>query len=147
MEKTIEMKGMDLGMLFGPADANLKLVEGAFASKIIVRGNIIKIDGDEKEVPVIHEVFHEMGSTLNRKGSLTQEDVKTLIRVSAVQNGHETQQLDTVVHYGRKGAITARTDGQKTYIQTVRKNDIVFQLGLPEQENILGCGICCGCFG
>jgi phosphate starvation-inducible PhoH-like protein len=129
MEKTIEMKGMDLGMLFGPADANLKLVEGAFASKIIVRGNIIKIDGDEKEVPVIHEVFHEMGSTLNRKGSLTQEDVKTLIRVSAVQNGHETQQLDTVVHYGRKGAITARTDGQKTYIQTVRKNDIVFSVG------------------
>ena len=114
---------------FGPADANLKLVEGAFASKIIVRGNIIKIDGDEKEVPVIHEVFHEMGSTLNRKGSLTQEDVKTLIRVSAVQNGHETQQLDTVVHYGRKGAITARTDGQKTYIQTVRKNDIVFSVG------------------
>jgi|TARA_B100001971_G_scaffold65227_1_gene59981 phosphate starvation-inducible PhoH-like protein len=129
MEKTIEMKGMDLGMLFGPADANLKLVEGAFASKIIVRGNIIKIDGDEKEVPVIHEVFHEMGSTLNRKGSLTQEDVKTLIRVSAIQNGHETQQLDTVVHYGRKGAITARTDGQKTYIQTVRKNDIVFSVG------------------
>jgi phosphate starvation-inducible PhoH-like protein len=129
MEKTIEMKGMDLGMLFGPADANLKLVEGAFASKIIVRGNIIKIDGDEKEVPVIHEVFHEMGSTLNRKGSLTQEDVKTLIRVSAVQNGHETQQLDTVVHYGRKGAITARTNGQKTYIQTVRKNDIVFSVG------------------
>ena len=129
MEKTIEMKGMDLGMLFGPADANLKLVEGAFASKIIVRGNIIKIDGDEKEVPVIHEVFHEMGSTLNRKGSLTQEDVKTLIRVSAVQNGHETQQLDTVVHYGRKGAITARTDGQKTYIQTVRKNDIVSSVG------------------
>ncbi len=129
MEKTIEMKGMDLGMLFGPADANLKLVEGAFASKIIVRGNIIKIDGDEKEVPVIHEVFHEMGSTLNRKGSLTQEDVKILIRVSAIQNGHETQQLDTVVHYGRKGAITARTDGQKTYIQTVRKNDIVFSVG------------------
>jgi phosphate starvation-inducible PhoH-like protein len=129
MEKTIEMKGMDLGMLFGPADANLKLVEGAFASKIIVRGNIIKIDGDEKEVPVIHEVFHEMGSTLNRKGSLTQEDVKTLIRVSAIQNGHETQQLDTVVHYGRKGAITARTNGQKTYIQTVRKNDIVFSVG------------------
>ncbi|MBC8346128.1 MAG: PhoH family protein [Candidatus Marinimicrobia bacterium] len=129
MEKTIEMKGMDLGMLFGPADANLKLVEDAFASKIIVRGNIIKIDGDKREVPVIHEVFHEMGSTLNRKGSLTQDDVKTLIRITAVQNGHETQQLDTVVHYGRKGAISGRTDGQNVYINTVRHNDIVFSVG------------------
>ena len=129
MEKTIEMKGMDLGMLFGPADANLKLLEDAFASKIIVRGNIIKIDGDKKEVPVIHEVFHEMGSTLNRKGSLTQDDVKALIRITAMQNGHESQHLDTVVHYGRKGAISGRTDGQYAYIKTVRKNDIVFSVG------------------
>ena len=129
MEKTIEMKGMDLGMLFGPADANLKLLEDAFASKIIVRGNIIKIDGDKKEVPVIHEVFHEMGSTLNRKGSLTQDDVKALIRITAIQNGHESQQLDTVVHYGRKGAISGRTDGQNADIKIVRKNDIVFSVG------------------
>ena len=129
MEKTIEMKGMDLGMLFGPADANLKLLEDTFASKIIVRGNIIKIDGDKKEVPVIHEVFHEMGSTLNRKGSITQDDVKALIRINAMQNGHKSQQLDTVVHYGCKGAISGRTDGQNAYIKTVRKNDIVFSVG------------------
>ena len=129
MEKTIEMKGMDLGMLFGPADANLKLVEDAFASNIIVRGNIIKIDGEEEEVTVIHEVFHEMGSTLNRKGSLTQYDVKTLINVTTSQNGHDTEHLNATVHYGRKGAISARTEGQEAYIQTVRKNDIVFSVG------------------
>ncbi len=129
MEKTIEMKGVDLGMLFGPADANLKLVEDSFASKILVRGNIIKIDGEEDEVTVIHEVFHEMGSTLNRKGSLTQDDVKTLINVTASQNGHDAGLLDTTVHYGRKGAISARTEGQEDYIKIVRKNDIVFSVG------------------
>ncbi|MEA1881945.1 MAG: PhoH family protein [Candidatus Marinimicrobia bacterium] len=129
MEKTIEMKGVDLGLLFGPADANLKLVEEAFTSNIIVRGNIIKIDGEKDEVSVIHEVFHEMGSTLNRKGSLTQDDVKTLISVTASQNGHNTKQLETVVHYGRKGAISGRTKGQEGYIKIVRKNDIVFSVG------------------
>ena len=75
MEKKIEMKGVDLGSLFGPADANLKLIENAFSSNIIVRGNIIKIEGMKDEIAVIHEVFHEMGSTLSRKGSLTQDDV------------------------------------------------------------------------
>ncbi len=129
MEKTIELKGIELSQLFGPADANLKLVEDAFSSQIIVRGNIIKIDGDENEVSIIHEVFHEMGSTLNRKGSLTQDDVKTLINVTASQNGHDTDNLSTTVHYGRKGAITARTSGQEAYINTVRKNDIVFSVG------------------
>ena len=129
MEKTIEMKGMDLSMLFGPADANLKLVEDAFTSQIIVRGNIIKIDGEEQEVNIAHEVFHEMGSTLNRKGSLTQDDVKTLIKLTAFQNGHNRVQLNSTIHYGKNGAITARTEGQESYINTVRKNDIVFSVG------------------
>ena len=42
MEKTIEMKGVDLGSFFGPADTNLKLIEKLFSSKIIARGNLIK---------------------------------------------------------------------------------------------------------
>ena len=129
MEKTIEMKGVDLGSLFGPADANLKLIENAFTSNIIVRGNIIKIEGMKDEVAVIHEVFHEMGSTLNQKGSLTQDDVKTLINITVSQNGHETDDLDTVVHYGQKGAISGQTNGQKAYIKTVHNNDIVFAVG------------------
>ncbi len=129
MEKTIEMKGVDLGSLFGPADANLKLIENAFTSNIIVRGNIIKIEGMKDEVAVIHEVFHEMGSTLNQKGSLTQDDVKTLINITVSQNGHETDDLDTVVHYGRKRAISGQTNGQKAYIKTVHNNDIVFAVG------------------
>ena len=129
MEKTIELKGIELSQLFGPADANLKLVEDAFSSHIVVRGNIINIDGEEDEINMIHEVFHEMGATLNRKGSLTQDDVKTLIQVTASQNGHKTEQLDSKVHYGRKGAIMARTKGQGAYISTVRGNDIVFSVG------------------
>ena len=129
MEKTIEMKGVDLGSFFGPADANLKLIENAFTSNIIVRGNIIKIEGMKDEVAVIHEIFHEMGSTLNQKGSLTQDDVKTLINITASQNGHKTDDLDTVVHYGRKGAISGQTNGQKAYIKIVHNNDIVFAVG------------------
>jgi len=136
MEKTIEMKGVDLGMLFGPADAKLKLVEDAFASKIIVRGNIIKIDGDKKEVPVIHEVFHEMGSTLNRKGSLTQDDVKTLIRITAVQNGHESQQLDTVVHYGRKGGFPVELMDRMLILTQSEKMILFSPLALPGQGKL-----------
>ena len=65
MEKTIEIKGIDLAQLIGPADANLKMVEDAFSSQIIVRGSKIKIIGEESEVLFINDVFHEMGATLN----------------------------------------------------------------------------------
>ena len=50
MEKTIEFKGIDIAQLLGPAAANLKMVEDAVLSQIIVRGSKIKIIGDESEV-------------------------------------------------------------------------------------------------
>lgn len=129
MKKTIEIKGVDLTALLGIADANLKLVENALPGKIIVRGNIIKIEGAEDQVSAIHEIFHEMTQTLARKGSLTQDDVKSLILVVESENGRDSNHLNSVVHYGRKGAIASRTPGQGIYIQIVRKNDIVFSIG------------------
>ena len=129
MEKTIEIKGMDQNLLFGPADTNLKLVEDSFKSQIVVRGNIIKIDGDDNEVNIISSIFHEMNATLNRKGSITSKDVKTLINFTANNNDTNAQPVDLTVHYGRKGAISARTPGQEDYINIVRKNDMVFSVG------------------
>ena len=129
MEKTIEIKGIDLAQLIGPADANLKMVEDAFSSQIIVRGSKIKIIGEKSEVLFIHDVFHEMGATLNRKGSLTQKDVKTLINVNKSQNGNQSNISESTILYGKNGAISARSKGQEDYINKVRNNDIVFSVG------------------
>ncbi|MEE8335442.1 MAG: PhoH family protein [Candidatus Neomarinimicrobiota bacterium] len=128
MERTIEIKGIDLRTLLGVADANLKLVEKAFDSKIIFRGNMLKIQG-ESEAAAIQEVFHEMSQTLARKGNLTAEDVNTLIRTIKNTNSDSNEDLAKVVHYGLKGAIGPRTKGQETYIKLVRENDIVFSIG------------------
>ena len=129
MEKIIEIKGMDQNLLFGPADINLKLVEDSFKSKIVVRVNIIKIDGEDNEAQVISSIFHEMNATLNRKGSITSKDVKNLINFIVNNNNSDTKPIDMTIHYGRKGAITARTLGQENYINIVRENDMVFSVG------------------
>jgi phosphate starvation-inducible PhoH-like protein len=129
MEKTIEIKGMDQNLLFGPADINLKLVEDYFKSQIVVRGNIIKIDGEDNEAQVISSIFHEMNATLNRKGSITSKDVKNLINFIVNNNNSDTEPIDMTIHYGRKGAITARTLGQENYINILRENDMVFSVG------------------
>ncbi len=129
MKKTIELKGIDCQLLFGIADANLQLVENTFSSKITVRGNEIYIDGEEEEVKLISELFHEMIQTLSRKSSLTSDDVKQLIKIIYSDNGHDIQQTQDVVHYGKKGGISARSKGQEHYINVVRKNDIVFSIG------------------
>ena len=129
MEKTIEINGPDQNFLFGPADANLKLVEDSFESQIFVRGNEIKIIGDDNEVKIISSIFHEMNTTLSHKGSITLQDVKTIINFTANNNGTSSQRDELTIHYGRKGAISARTKGQENYIKVVRKNDMVFCVG------------------
>ena len=129
MEKTIEMKGIDLGSFFGPADTNLKLIENNFSSTIIVRGSVIKIIGDEKEISAINQIFHEMAATLNEKGSLGKSDVETLLTFNTTVLNSSVNDPDNIIHYGRKGSISPRTKGQKKYVDTVKNNDIVFSTG------------------
>ena len=129
MEKTIEMKGVDLSSFFGPADTNLKLIESLFSSKIIARGNLIKIIGDEAEVNTISQIFHEMASALNEKGTLELSDVETLLTFNSSTITSENTKPKHIIHYGRKGSIAARTKGQERYVEIARKNDIVFSTG------------------
>jgi len=129
MEKTIEMKGVDLGSFFGPEDTNLKLIENLFSSKIIARGNLIKIIGDEAEINAISQIFYEMASALNEKGSLDLNDVETLLTFNSSTISSDSKKSKYIVHYGRKGSIAARTKGQEKYVEIARKNDIVFSTG------------------
>ena len=132
MEKTIELKTMEPTALLGVADAHIKLIESAIPATIIARGEIIKIQGAEPDVGHAHEVLHEMMETLSGKGSLTVRDVQNLIALVTSENGSKKNGEavpDYVIHYGRKGAISPKTEGQKAYVNIVQKNDVVFSIG------------------
>ena len=129
MKKTIELKSVDFQSILGVADTHLRLIEDSFSPKIVVRGQEIHIEGKKNEISQVREVFHEMAQTLARKGSLTQTDVEQLIKIIHVENGNAIKVPDTVIHYSKKGSITPRTKGQEIYVQTVKKNHIVFSVG------------------
>jgi len=129
MKKTIELKGVDLQTLLGVADSNIRLLNESFSTKILVRGSDVTLEGDKNDVELVHEIFHEMVQTLSRKGSLTKKDVLQLIKVIRAENGHSVDVPKDVIHYGKKGAIVPRTEGQKKYVQICNKDDIVFSIG------------------
>ncbi len=129
MDKTIDIRGLDLAILFGPSDSHLKIIEDSFGVKTVIRNDIIKISGDKNKIPLAKEIIHEMKQTLGRKGSINLKDVKQLIDIISIDNGHNNQLPKEVIHYGRKGAIVARSEGQHAYIDTVNSNDIVLSVG------------------
>jgi phosphate starvation-inducible PhoH-like protein len=129
MKKTIELKGVDLQTLLGVADAHVRLLNESFSADILIRGNDIKLNGQESDVEMVHEIIHEMIQTLSRKGTLTKKDVLKLIKVVRSENGQTEDVPKEVIHYGKKGAIVPRTVGQKEYVKKVNGNDIVFSVG------------------
>lgn len=129
MDKTIDIRGLDLAMLFGPADSHLRIIEDSFAVKTVIRNDNIKITGEKNKIDLAKEILHEMKQTLGRKGSINLKDVKQLIEIVSIDNGQSNQLPKEVIHYGRKGAIVARSKGQHDYIDTVNNNDIVLSIG------------------
>ena len=132
MEKVIELKTLEPTALLGVADTHIKLIEAAIPATIIARGETIKIQGENSDVEHIHEILHEMMETLSGKGSLTVRDVQNLIALVTSKKEKSNGEIHVpgiVIHYGKKGAIVPRTKGQEAYVNTVRKNDVVFSIG------------------
>ena len=132
MEKILELKTIDPTALLGVGDSHLKLIEKAIPATIIVRGEEIKIQGDQQAIMQVQEVLHEMMQTFTGKGSLTIKDVQKLITlIKANVNGMDKTNTvpEHVIHYGRKGAISAKTEGQHRYVEMVNNNDVVFSIG------------------
>ena len=129
MEKIIELNGIDINSFLGPQDQNIKLIEDAFASKIIVRDNRIKVLGKKDNVQLSLTAIDSITSALNTKGSLTRKDVSSLLNIISRGDIDFNKNLDYQIMFGSKGAICARTNGQKNYFNIVKRNDVTFSIG------------------
>ena len=129
MEKIIELNGIDINSFLGPQDQNIKLIEDAFSSKIIVRDNRIKVLGKKDNVQLSLTAIDSITSALNTKGSLTRKDVSSLLNIISRGDLDFNKNLDYQIMFGSKGAICARTKGQKDYYNIVKRNDVTFSIG------------------
>ena len=129
MEKIIELNGIDITSFLGPQDQNIKLIEDAFSSKIIVRDNRIKVLGKKDNVQLSLTAIDSITSALNTKGSLTRKDVSSLLNIISRGDIDFNKNLDYQIMFGSKGAICARTKGQKDYYNIVKSNDVTFSIG------------------
>ena len=139
LERKIRIEGADTLGLLGLNDSNLQVVEKRFDSNIIVRGDTITIRGDLHEVDQIEKIFKELLFILNKNGSLTTNDVETVIDLvtangepalpKSISSAMSRDELDTVILFTKNQIIRAKTSGQREYVRQIRKNDIVFAVG------------------
>lgn len=128
---------MDAVGLLGLNDANLQIIENRFDANIFARGETITVRGNPPEVDQIEKVFKELIFILNKNGSLTTNDVETVIDLVTVNgepalpnsSSFSRDELDSIILYTKNQIIRAKTPGQREYLRAVKKNDIVFAVG------------------
>jgi phosphate starvation-inducible PhoH-like protein len=115
--------------LLGQRDELLKLVEDAFASQIVVRGNEITITGDETEAEKVALLFEELLTILAQGQTLTRDDVGKTIDMIRRDEARPSQVLGDVVLTTRGRALAPKTVGQKAYVDAIRRNTVTFAIG------------------
>ena len=117
--------------LVGARDELLKLIEGAFDTSILVRGNEIILTGESAETERVSKLFEELIDLLDQGHVLTADAVGRSIEI--IKNDVEDRPSrvlgDTVVvtHTGKP--IRPKTVGQKRYVDQIAENTIVFGIG------------------
>ncbi|PWJ42516.1 PhoH family protein [Sediminitomix flava] len=129
IEKVISLEGVSLIDFLGVENANIKEISTAFPkSKIISRGNEIRIQGTGPEIIKINKAFNELLAHYRKYGKVTKENVQSYIEAEGQKDQLDSE--EEVLVYGAKGvAIRPKTPNQKKLVTSVNKNDLVFAIG------------------
>ena len=115
--------------LFGTLDANIKQVEKATGTSIVMRddGLFIKGTGNLKAANIINR----MVENLRVEPEIDARRVNYLIDLEQKGESFDArEQVNDVICYTHKGKpLRPKTKGQKRYIDTIRRNDMVFGIG------------------
>ncbi|HEU4526896.1 MAG TPA: PhoH family protein [Actinomycetota bacterium] len=115
--------------LLGQRDELLKLVEAAFDSEIVVRGNEITISGPSEEAERVGLLFEELLTLLERGHELTASSVGRSIELIKGDEATPTEVLGDVLLTGRGRGIAPKTLGQKKYVDAMRRATLTFAIG------------------
>ncbi|MCX7662078.1 MAG: PhoH family protein [Candidatus Omnitrophica bacterium] len=134
MEKSIKLPSIpDLGLLFGPHDENIKLIEQEFQVKIIPRQQHLRIIGKRKNIEGASEFLEYLLNTISAKKELNWQDLNLYLsdfKKGSWKKTISSTTLDTsVISYKERKPVIPKTEGQLRYIEAIRTYDIVFAIG------------------
>lgn len=128
VEKIITLENISLVDFLGVDNTNIKEVATSFPkTKIISRGNEIRIQGSGAEILRVNELFNSLVNHYHKFGKVSFNNVKTYIEQGNVA---VEMHMEDVLIYGTRGAaIKPKTPNQKKFIESVKANDVVFAVG------------------
>lgn len=117
--------------LFANNDSNLRLIEKQFNVELVARDGFLKIEGDTEGVRQTVELFEQLEEAMKEGVPISDHEFKYVL--AGIEEGASITLKDIVsekIHVpSKKRIITPKTPGQKSYVDAIRQNDIVFGIG------------------
>ena len=131
-EKKIKLDNSELVQLLGYNEDYLKMIDNRFNAVVTLRGNNLILKGGHSEIKLIENIFKELAYMLKRNGELSPEDVSSVIEILLTERKNSkkvTNGKGTIIFWGLKDSVKARTPRQLDYYRKVKKSDLVFAVG------------------
>lgn len=117
--------------IFGPHNRYFPLFEESLGIEINLRGDTLFYKGISQAVELMSEIISQLDYLIDRGIHLNQMDL-----VNAIHMGKLNQLNEYICMYEKEilrdyegKAIRAKNMGQQHYVQSIKKNDIVFGIG------------------
>lgn len=129
LEKVITLENVSLVDFLGVQNENIKEIAGAFPdSKIISRGNEIRIQGTAPQIIKINDILNSLITHYHKYGKVSQDNVASYIKQDHADT--EEHKKDDILIYGTRGfKIVPKTKNQRKLVESVKENDLVFAIG------------------
>lgn len=132
-ETSIRFADLDqIRTLFGARDENLRRVRDSVGIDVVVRGDELRLHGDDAQIRRGREVIEELRAIIDRKGTLRESEVTRVLNgdiaespsaPSASAAREDAEPLKT------SKVIKPRSPGQAEYLDCIRQNELVFCSG------------------
>ena len=129
IEKHIVLEDIDLVTFYGVNNVHLQMIKALYPKlRIVARGNIVKVMGDEEEMCAFEENIAKMQEHCAKYNSLNEEVILQIVR-GEHPTGHAAD--GTAICYSITGKpIAPRSENQKTLVDAYYKNDMILPLVL-----------------
>ena len=128
IEKHIVLEDIDLVTFYGVNNIHLQMIKALYPKlRIVARGNIIKVMGDEEEMCSFEENIEKMQAHCAKYNSLNEEAILRIVK------GERVAQEDgssAAICYSVTGKpINPRSENQRKLVDAFAQNDMIFAIG------------------
>ena len=127
IEKHIVIEDIDPLLLYGVNNINMQMLKALYPKlRIVARGNVIHVMGDELEMCAFEEIVTKLQKHISKYNSLTEEELLHITRGER----SEREGVEGVIVYSVTGKpITARSHNQQQLVKAYQENDMIFAVG------------------